>query len=148
MLSVGATVVFIFLVGTLPGKKLFTFAANPWSAARLAPSQKTPLYLHKGATLEQVLASPTPLHGFLAVPGALRGTNSKASAPKVGLSRPCPMSPSVLSCVASVPGAPEPLPSFGQTSKRSAASRPSPVRPPVAMTNAALIRRVRRENGG
>lgn len=70
MLSLVATVFFILLVGSLLASGQSTSVSNPWCAASYSAPQTAVCNSadHGAATLEHALATPTPLHGFTALP--------------------------------------------------------------------------------
>lgn len=88
MLSLVATVFFILLVGSLLASGQSTSVSNPWCAASYSAPQTAVCNStdHGAATLEHALATPTPLHGFTALPllsSELRNYTRSAGLPSI-----------------------------------------------------------------
>lgn len=72
LLSVAATVVFVFLTGSILVNGQYVSDTNPWAAPAICKKQSSSLPSARpteaAATLEFALSSPTPLHGFIGLP--------------------------------------------------------------------------------
>lgn len=80
-LSVWATLVFVYVVGTLLGDNEVHTLTNPWASADVSEAQVPLSESNDGETLEFALVSPTPLHSFVSLPATFshqaRKRNSK-----------------------------------------------------------------------